>query len=669
MFPVDIDQPASPIEIAQEFAKQQTPIVRTVALDELSFQRKETKSQDTAQILELINGESHKALKTKTEQQGVEFAEQYMRTALNGIAHKIEAAEIKARYVDSDMPIKEYMEVLNYASSEDLLHVTATLYTLSLADSSVHTFIVDKIDNALHFFNIFEKHTLLEVMLKQPGSESVHGMIALLLRSSEDLNELHRLVDGIGVTRLCATNDGRVHEFVAQAVLMPALLEINFGKPLPQSASPAEVQARFVQLEKGYEDVKKICSEYPEFSKTQAVKDFIHTADDSLLMLKIERAEHVVRLPQAPALPTVPVAPKPPAGPESELLAGDVRAQATYYAELEVFNTQLEEYEQSLASYRTQLVDFLNDWNEYEKTLAAYHAENIHAENALREIANVYTLAASLEFRFGVNITYGTGDYLGITEKKGDILHQREGRWTSEQVLDIARVLEAIPEDHLVFSPLLREIQRVDSLGSAFAARYVDGVVKIANSTINSQYIEAAYDGENSLVMVLAHELGHSIQIGAGPSWFRETEDGKHIIEIGENRYDFDEWMSLSGWEIIDSNRWSGGGWLPLVLDGTVVEIGVPIEHAGKEIVLVPMGRGILASFDAEAGFSHDPYSHASPWEDFAEAFCEYLFLPERLIEHAPEKFLHLELELRKYERHKTIQALLTDAIDKARSK
>ena len=87
-----------------------------------------------------------------------------------------------------------------------------------------------------------------------------------------------------------------------------------------------------------------------------------------------------------------------------------------------------------------------------------------------------------------------------------------------------------------------------------------------------------------------------------------------------------------------------------------------PLANAQEEL---HAGGQLIASYVADAHFSHDPYAKASPWEDYAEAFCEYLFLPERLIEHAPEKFQFLEEEFKRYSNNEALMQRLEAALER----
>ncbi|MCO6432617.1 MAG: hypothetical protein J5J00_17325 [Deltaproteobacteria bacterium] len=284
---------------------------------------------------------------------------------------------------------------------------------------------------------------------------------------------------------------------------------------------------------------------------------------------------------------------------------------------------------------------------------------------ALTERLNINRTMLQIELMYGVNVSYGSNDFLDVF---GLFRTSTVARWSAKDVEEIADVLAAIPEKHLLFSPNLREIQRVTSLGpGVLGARYGNGTIKIADLTISHQGMMRAYQGVSSLKIVLAHEIGHGIQIGAGRSGI--DYDNGPSFEAGEERYDFDEYLVLSGWTVIERDRYeiSEDGEF-IILDGEPYKPEEPIVHDGRNMVLVfHPEQDLLFAYDSDAKFSYRPYSRTSPWEDFAEAFAEYLYLPERLIEMAPEKFLHLELEFRRYHNDEKIKRLLDAALQKAR--
>jgi hypothetical protein len=272
-----------------------------------------------------------------------------------------------------------------------------------------------------------------------------------------------------------------------------------------------------------------------------------------------------------------------------------------------------------------------------------------------------------LETRFGVNIGYGDDGFLKLDPHSSRLSKS----WTLEDLKDIRSILETIPESHLLFTPLLREIQRVPLLApGVLGARYENGVIKIADSAFNHAGVTESYEGISSLRIVLMHEIGHGIQIGRGSSWVTFSTDGTPIIGNGEDLYDFSEFLKIGGWRAYEKGRVrEATSSSRIFLDDKELPLGQPIDLNGEQVVLKYFkGPNILMSYRGGAEFSHRDYSHASPWEDFAEAFAEYMFLPKRLIKDAPEKFRHLDQEFRRYHGDSEIQRLLSEALQDSRT-
>lgn len=663
MLHADVDH-VTPETIQKELNAPKAALVRSVDLQETSFNPGLRALASGGGAYTAVD---EKKLVEQAREQGPAFAETVIRTHLQGIASKLDDAKLRERYLDEKLPMRDMLTVLNHASSADLQNFSHSLYTLSLANKEVRAFTADKFDNALHYYNVFEKHSLIDRLLKEPNKESANAFIAMTLRSSENQRELVQLVNGTGAAKLIATGSAEVKEYVAQAVLGPVVQAITLPANLAPGVAHDQTERALDQIKAAHEKVIQIVSKH-ELADTRVAKDFVKTAEDALKNLAMEREEQVVRAPVAPLAPTAPTAPTAPKPPSDEDLRRDPNLETTYKKELEQYQKAVEQHQKDLTKYNENLQVYQRDWARHEEAMRQYHKDLKESRENLRQISNTYRGITELEYRYGVNITYGSSEFLGF--KFPAMANRRpEGRWTEQDVADVRAVLEGIPENHVIHSPMLREIQRVPSLGwGVLGARFDDGVIKIADMTINHAGVSREYEGKSSLQIVLAHEIGHGIQIGAGPSWFAAGPDGKQMIEVGESRYDFDEFYKMGGWAPVERNRWQYT-FNGVRLDGKEVEVGVPIEVNGQRIVLVPMGRDALLQFNPDADFSSRWYAKASPWEDFAEAFSEYIFLPERLIKFAPEKFKHLEQEFHKYDGDARIQDLLNRALEERKNR
>jgi hypothetical protein len=273
------------------------------------------------------------------------------------------------------------------------------------------------------------------------------------------------------------------------------------------------------------------------------------------------------------------------------------------------------------------------------------------AKELLLDFYNTHQKIAELQLSFGVSIGYGVASNRDFWVDP-DALNVPS--WTLEELQSLEASLTAIPEGHLIFSPLLFEIQKVKYLGRGIlAARYSDGVIKVAQSAGASEELTKHYPSIDPLSFVLTHEIGHGLQIGRG-DLHHQTLD-PNVINDGEQRYSFDDYVRLSGWEVIVPERWDlvSSPWdeegAQVKLDGQLYRVGEPIVHNGQKITLQIVDDVILLAYNSESEFASRWYAKMSPWEDFAEAFAEYIHCPERLIEHAPSKFLFIEEEFRKY--------------------
>jgi len=283
---------------------------------------------------------------------------------------------------------------------------------------------------------------------------------------------------------------------------------------------------------------------------------------------------------------------------------------------------------------------------------------------ALSEALNRLSLSTEIGVRFGVALTSASAS----------------SQWYASELQQVRSVLEKIPAGVMLFTPLLTEIQRVpDALGNpnVLGVRYPEGRIEITDLAVRAYWGALLNRGVSMLQMTLAHEVGHGIQLGAVTAGAthaagcchgeeQDSQDPVSVSELqrGDGRYEFQEWIELSDWQVIPKNRYTVSDFgTSITLDGQLYPVGKPIQHQGESIILVyQQGRGTLFSYKALAHFSLDAYAGTSPWEDFAEAFAEYLLLPRRLVELAPEKFLFLEREFRVHrsdELEKRAQALL----------
>ena len=236
-------------------------------------------------------------------------------------------------------------------------------------------------------------------------------------------------------------------------------------------------------------------------------------------------------------------------------------------------------------------------------------------------------------------------------------------RWTSQDMQDIKKMLAAMPENKILFTPLLFRIERSNLVQEeAYAERDSDGVIRVADSTIANQGLKKRCRGVSSLASTLCHEMGHSIQIGARTSLYSPLQiHGQAIKGSADPSYDFEKYLELSGWTTYPKGdyRFKDGG-LSVVLNGKECQLHVPIVYEGKNVIMkYDSSEKRLFSYPIEAQFSVGTYCRSSPWEDWAEAFSEYILIPKRLIDFAPKKFEYFEEHFGKYADNKRISEYL----------
>ncbi len=317
-------------------------------------------------------------------------------------------------------------------------------------------------------------------------------------------------------------------------------------------------------------------------------------------------------------------------------------------------------------------------------TLTSFEQEMNQATSPdeLQSVLQRYSKIIELEVTYGVHLTTGASDYLSrVADADIDICSADEFgvdlpqelasaaplTWTLDDLREIESVLTSLPESDLHMTPLLNTIELVPSLGyGVLGARYTTGTIKIAQISIGLTSIAEQYEGRSSLAVVLAHEIGHGIQISDGPSGIYIDNEGNFYFGEGASLHDFDEWIELSDWQMIHRDRYEPGT-TPgtIMLDGVEVPLETPIEHNGERMVLLYRADyDILTSYNPDADFSSRWYAKTSPWEDFAEAFSEYILVPERLAQDAPLKFLHLEEEFKLYVNNEEISELLERSLE-----
>jgi len=495
--------------------------------------------------------------------------------------------------------LREKLETVSYVTPEQRMDFIREILSLDISTDIYQSFITDKLDNIFHKLNITERSAILSEQLM---SDTRIGVFEIL-RSATSLDEIRILISEAGIERLTALESSSVNELLATSIFLGEVRAIDFQITVKdfteQSLSLAHEELRDKFLE-----VPKLVSNYPAFKNSNVARQLQIAAVDGLI--------------------------------------------------------ELDEAISSTQKDRDRMLEVLERHSRMAQ-IEFYYGVDLSTRNSILNLnRHLHDDVCTLQ-DFGV---------IPSSEKDGSTpepISERTDYWQITHIEQVERVLQSIPEGDILFSPLLSRIELVASLGpGVLGARYPDGVIQIADLALNHKGIAEAYENIESLLIVLAHELGHGLQIGEGGSQIHfPGNDHDPTFGQGESVYDFDEWLNLSGWRVYRREQYkpSQNG-NTIILDGEELSLNKPVEYNGETIILsYDRWRNILQSYRADSEFSNRWYAKMSPWEDFAEAFSEYIFLPDRLLRDAPEKFLHLELEFKKYEDNQELQRRLRTAL------
>lgn len=235
-------------------------------------------------------------------------------------------------------------------------------------------------------------------------------------------------------------------------------------------------------------------------------------------------------------------------------------------------------------------------------------------------------------------------------------------KWTLQDLKQVRSTLERLPEGIILFTPLLTQIHKTESLGpSILGVRYPSGIIAISQSAIENPFISMQYENQSSLQVVLMHELGHSVQLGRHFSSMKA--DPLEALGQADVLFDFDQYIRIAHWEYINPERYNFEPGLQcnhdvVKVDGITQPLKTIVNHHGKKVVFIKH-HNLLFSYNPEGEFNSNWYSQTTAGEDWAEAFCEYFMTPRRLLSLAPEKFNHFEKKFQAYKDNLCMQSEL----------
>ena len=225
--------------------------------------------------------------------------------------------------------------------------------------------------------------------------------------------------------------------------------------------------------------------------------------------------------------------------------------------------------------------------------------------------------------------------------------------WRARDLEDIREVFERLPQGKILFTPRLFEIRRVEQDDpDTQGERHEDGLIRILDIAIDDQLQQVRNHGISSLQSVLTHELGHALQLGASAYRMRFSRQQLQFVGMSDPSYDFGHYMQLSGWAIVAPEHYKiayfGDA---LIIDDQLLPLDTPLLYNGAavEFRFDPEDE-ILYAVNPFARYSLGSYAKTNPWEDWAEAFCEYVLLPQRLASVACDKFDYFNQQFGLYE-------------------
>ncbi|MEZ4753638.1 MAG: hypothetical protein R3A13_04925 [Bdellovibrionota bacterium] len=151
------------------------------------------------------------------------------------------------------------------------------------------SFISEKIDNALHHFSISEKVVLAKHIMAQAQSTVKTAAIHGILRSSDNLAALEKLVQTLGVDELLKLEDEKLANLVAYAVYHPMLDKASMPSPLSPKASFVDIIQAFSELEAAIIERVHIIHDNQQLKDTKIAKEYIAMGSELLTELSQRR--------------------------------------------------------------------------------------------------------------------------------------------------------------------------------------------------------------------------------------------------------------------------------------------------------------------------------------------------------------------------------------------
>jgi hypothetical protein len=233
--------------------------------------------------------------------------------------------------------------------------------------------------------------------------------------------------------------------------------------------------------------------------------------------------------------------------------------------------------------------------------------------------------------------------------------------WTPNLIQRFTAAWQLIPEAERLMTPGLRGFLLSKMTTNNIGERRRSGRIAIDYPGACLLQRDHRYQDAPGLAVVLLHEVGHSIQFGRlfFTKWNRQSGE---VIAPNDPVIDLKGFLEISGWRAV--KECSPSDWVTgeaIIINETVFPLNRPINIAlplspsqpmlsSRETVILTHGwHNMFYCHRPDAKFSLCSSSTEDPFEDWAEAFTEYLLCPDQLITLAPEKFHYMEIHFRHY--------------------
>lgn len=263
-----------------------------------------------------------------------------------------------------------------------------------------------------------------------------------------------------------------------------------------------------------------------------------------------------------------------------------------------------------------------------------------------RELVSVVRKLTELSYRYELRFTFER-------DEKGRVCSP----WKVAELGELEKALQHLPEISVLLTPKLDRVERQKgSDEGTYGWRHANGGVYFCDKSVEEGRL-AVLNNKSALATTAVHEIGHGIKFGSFGDGKTRKSDINEISRESNPLHDLQDFVQLSDWQVIppDEYRVRTDGKVEIEGEQHPLNRPVSLSNGAIRVFTYDSGKKTLYSFRAGARFAADENSLTGPWEDWCEAFTEYIELPKKLIGEAPEKFLFFELQFRKYRRKAAI--------------